>query len=235
MMYDRISPGHPFPSRDPMRRHILDALLAAGAIAVIRLPDAQKLLPVIDALQQGGVTAIEVTMTTPGALAVIETVARTRGDEVQVGVGSVLDAATARRAVEAGARYVVSPVFKPEIIAEAHRLDVPAMPGAFTPTEIQAAHEAGADIIKVFPADVVGMPFFKGVLAPMPHLRLMPTGGVSLTNAGDWIRAGAVAVGVGSALLDQDAIAAGAYERLTAHARTLRRSIEEGRQGRVRS
>ena len=139
---------------------------------------------VAEAIAEGGVTAIEVTMTTPNALAVIEDVSRQLGDAVVVGVGSVLDAETTRRAVDAGARYVVSPVFKREIVDEAHRLGVPAMPGCFTPTEILAATEAGADIVKVFPADVLGMAFFKGVLAPMPHLKLMPTGGVSLTNAG---------------------------------------------------
>ena len=211
------------------RSEILDSVLDSGAVAVVRMADAARLVRVAEAIARGGVTAIEVTMTTPNALAVIEDVARELGDAVVVGVGSVLDADTARRAVDAGARYVVSPVFKPEIIDASHRLGVPAMPGCFTPTEILAATEAGADTVKVFPADVLGMPFFRGVLAPMPHLKLMPTGGVSLTNAGDWVRAGAVAVGVGSALLDKQAIASGDYATLTRHARTLRASVEEGR------
>lgn len=214
---------------ETMRQQILDAVLAGGAVAVIRMSDAQKLMRVVEAVRDGGVTAIEVTMTTPGALQAIEQASRTMGDTVQIGVGSVLDADMARQAIDAGARYVVSPVFKPEIVAEAHRHGVPAMPGAFTPTEIQAAHEAGADVVKVFPADVVGMPFFKAVLAPLPHLRLMPTGGVTLDNAGDWLRAGAVAVGVGGALLDKKAIEAGDFAVLTENARRLRRSIEEGR------
>lgn len=211
------------------RAQILDAVLASGAVAVVRMADAGRLVRVAEAIAEGGVTAIEVTMTTPNALGVIEDVARELGDTVTVGVGSVLDAETARRAVGAGARYVVSPVFRPAIIEEAHRLGVPAMPGCFTPTEILAATEAGADTVKVFPADVLGMPFFKGVLAPMPHLRLMPTGGVSLTNAGDWVRAGAVAVGVGSALLDKQAIAEGDWAALAENARTLRASVEAGR------
>ena len=211
------------------RSEILDAVRASGAVAVVRMADADRLVRVAEAIAEGGVTAIEVTMTTPNALVVIEDVARDLGDAVTVGVGSVLDAETARRAVDAGARYVVSPVFKTEIIDEAHRLGVPAMPGCFTPTEILAATDAGADTVKVFPADVLGMAFFKGVLAPMPHLQLMPTGGVSLTNAGDWIRAGAVAVGVGSALLDKQAIAAGDWATLTHNARTLRQSVEDGR------
>lgn len=211
------------------RKEVLRSILRSGAIAVIRMAEARRLIRVVEAVREGGITAIEITMTTPNALAVIEEVAREMGDTVQVGVGSVLDADTARQAIDAGARYVVSPIFKPEVINAAHRHDVPAMPGCFTPTEILTAVEAGADLVKVFPADILGMAFFKGVLAPMPHLRLMPTGGVSLANAGDWIRAGAVAVGVGSALLDKRAIAEEDYAVLTENARTLRRSVEAGR------
>lgn len=219
------SEGLPLPDR----QGTLDAVLASGAVAVVRLADSGRLVRLAEAIAEGGVTAIEVTMTTPDALAVIEDVSRQLGDAVTVGVGSVLDAETARRAVDAGARYVVSPVFKREIVDEAHRMGVPAMPGCFTPTEILAATEAGADTVKVFPADVLGMDFFKGVLAPMPHLQLMPTGGVTLTNAGDWVRAGAVAVGVGSALLDKRAIADGDWAALTERARTLRQSVDDGR------
>ena len=213
------------------RSQILDSVLASGAVAVVRMADSGRLVRLAEAIAEGGVTAIEITMTTPNALGVIEAVDRALGDAVALGVGSVLDAETARRAVEAGARYVVSPVFKREIVAEAHRLGVPAMPGCFTPTEVLEATEAGADVVKVFPADVFGPTFFKAVLAPMPHLKMMPTGGVSLTNAGDWIRAGAVAVGVGSALLDKRAIADGDWAALTDNARTLRASVEAGRAG----
>ena len=212
-----------------MRKTILKELLDGGAVAVIRMADAQKLMRVIDAVRKGGLSAIEITMTTPNALQVIEAVARTMADDVLIGVGSVLDAATARRAVEAGARYVVSPIFKPEIIDMAHANDVPAVPGTFTPTEMHMAYEAGADIIKVFPADVVGMAFIKGIKAPLPHLLLMPTGGVTPENAGDWIRAGASAVGVGSALLDKKAIAENNYAVLTENARILKDNINRGR------
>lgn len=211
------------------RSEILERILASGVVAIVRMPDSQKLVRIVEAIREGGVTAIEITMTTPNALEVIAEVANTMGDIVEIGVGSVLDRDTGRRAIEAGARYIVSPIFKRELIDVAHEHDLPVMPGAFTPTEIQEATEAGADVIKVFPADIVGMAFFKGVLAPMPHLKLMPTGGVSLTNAGDWIRTGAVAVGVGSALLDKKAIADGDFAKLTENARTLRRSVEEGR------
>lgn len=218
------------PDLQASRRQILDRILKSAVVAVIRMADSSRLIRVIQAVRAGGITAIEVTMTTPNALEVIAEVAAAEKD-VEIGVGSVLDAETAERAVEAGARYVVSPIFKPEIVQAAHALGVPAMPGAFTPTEIQEAWEAGADVVKVFPADIVGMKFFSAVKAPMPHLQLMPTGGVSLTNAGDWIRAGACAVGVGSALLDKEAIATGDYGRLTENARTLRHSVEEGRSG----
>jgi 2-dehydro-3-deoxyphosphogluconate aldolase/(4S)-4-hydroxy-2-oxoglutarate aldolase len=212
------------------RSQIVEQIVREGAVAVIRMSDSKKLMQVARAVQKGGLSALEITMTTPNALRVIEEVATQMGDEVLVGVGSVLDAETARLAINAGARYVVSPIIKPEIIQAAHRYGLPAMPGAFTPTEALQAHESGADIIKIFPADVVGMAFFKAIKAPMPHLQLMPTGGVSLTNGGDWIKAGACAVGVGSALLDKRAIAEENYDLLTENARTLRASIRSGQQ-----
>ena len=211
------------------RALILERTLASGVVAIVRMPDSKKLLRIVEAIFEGGVSAIEITMTTPNALAVISEAAKRFEGEVEIGVGSVLDAATAHAAIDAGARYVVSPIYKPEIIEAAHARGVPAMPGCFSPTEIQQATEAGADVIKVFPADVLGMEYFKAIKAPMPHLKLMPTGGVTLTNGGDWIRAGAVAVGVGSALLDKKAVADKDYGRLTENARTLRRSVDEGR------
>jgi len=211
------------------RQQILARVLDSGIVAVIRMEDPARCLRVIEALREGGVDVAEITMTVPNALALIEEAARAFGTDVPLGVGSVLDAATVHRAVDAGAAYVVSPVFKPEVVAAAHERGVPAMPGAFTPTEVLAAHEAGADVVKVFPADVLGMAFFKGVLAPMPFLRLMPTGGVTLDNADEWLRAGAVAVGVGGALLDKQAIAEGRYAQLTENARRLRASFERGR------
>ena len=211
------------------RIEIVKQMLDCGAVAVIRMSDSQKLMKVAEAVCKGGIPFLEITMTTPGALQVIEACAKKMGDEILVGVGSVLDAETARLAILAGAQYVVSPILNPEVIRMAHRYDVPAIPGAFTPTEILQAHEQGADIVKVFPADVVGMAFFKAVKAPLPQVNLMPTGGVSLTNAGDWIKAGACAVGVGSALLDKKAITDENYPVLTENARILRKSILEGR------
>jgi len=208
------------------RSEIVQKIIDDGAVAVIRMSDAQKLLKVAGALLKGGVSSLEITMTTPNALKVIEEASRVFPGEVLIGVGSVLDSETARLAINAGAKYVVSPIFNPQIIHTAHRYGLPAMPGCFTPTEILTAHEQGADIVKVFPADIVGMPFFKAIKAPMPHLNLMPTGGVSLTNAGDWINAGACAVGVGSALLDKRAIAEGDFAKLTENAKVLCASIQ---------
>ena len=207
------------------RSQIVERIVAEGAVAVIRADSPDVLGHIVDALLAGGVSSLEVTMTVPRALHLIEETANRFGDEICLGVGSVLDPETARMAINAGARYVVSPIFKPAIIEMAHRYNLPAMPGCFTPTEILEAHEAGADVVKVFPAGHLGMKYFKDIKAPMPHLQLMPTGGVSLTNAGDWIAAGACAVGVGSALLDKKAIAEGRFEQLTENAKILRQSL----------
>ncbi|OGU66542.1 MAG: 2-dehydro-3-deoxyphosphogluconate aldolase [Stygiobacter sp. RIFOXYC2_FULL_38_25] len=207
------------------REKILEEILKRKSVAVIRLKDADKLKKVIEAIALGGVSVAEVTMTVPNAIGLIKQITQELSEDIIVGVGSVLNADTAKQAIEAGAKYVVSPVFKKEIIDAAHAYDVPAMPGCFTPTEILTAYEYGADVVKVFPADVLGMAFFKGILAPMPHLKLMPTGGVSLTNAGDWIKAGAVAVGIGSALLDKDAIDSENYSKLTENAKLITQNI----------
>ena len=213
------------------RTAIVEDLIARGAVAVVRLKEADQAIRAIEACRAGGVSAVEVTVTTPGALELIAQVARTMADDVLVGVGSVLDPDTARRAVDAGARYVVSPVFQGEVVAEAHRLGVPALPGAFTPTEIFRAHEAGADVVKVFPSEALGPAFVRGVLAPMPFLRLMPTGGVTPDNAGEWVRAGVFAVGLGSALVDPRLVAAGDFAALTARARRLVENVAAARGG----
>jgi 2-dehydro-3-deoxyphosphogluconate aldolase/(4S)-4-hydroxy-2-oxoglutarate aldolase len=213
-----------------MENSTVKSLIECGAVAVIRLSDAGKLIKVAEAIYEGGISGIEITMTVPDAIKVIGQASKELGSYMNIGVGSVLNSETAQKAIDAGAKYVVSPIFKKEIIDTAHKNGIPAMPGAFTPTEIQNAHEAGADIIKVFPADVVGMAFFKGILAPMPHLKLMPTGGVSLNNAGEWLEAGACAVGVGSALLNKKAIEESNYAVLTNNARILMESINKARQ-----
>ena len=212
------------------RLEILNSLIKSSVIAVVRLSDTTRLIKISEALYEGGVSAVEITMTVPNAIEMIEEINKIMGSYIQIGVGSVLSSEVAQRAIVAGAKYVVSPVFKKEIIETAHKNNIPAMPGAFTPTEIQTAYEAGADIVKVFPADLAGMAFFKGVLAPMPHLKLMPTGGVNLTNAGDWLKAGACAIGIGTALLDKKAIADGDYKTLTANAKQLMESINTAKE-----
>jgi 2-dehydro-3-deoxyphosphogluconate aldolase/(4S)-4-hydroxy-2-oxoglutarate aldolase len=215
------------PPRAETRADVVRWIEADRAVAVIRTDSPDRLVELAQALCVGGVVCFEITMTVPNALDGIRLVTQEMGGSVLVGAGSVLDAATAEAAIAAGARYVVSPVFKPEVVVAAHANDAAAMPGCFTPTEILAATEAGADIVKVFPAGVLGLPFFKGVLAPMPHLRLMPTGGVTLQNAGDWIRAGAVAVGVGSELVDKAAVAAGDWATLSRNAEILRETLRD--------
>jgi 2-dehydro-3-deoxyphosphogluconate aldolase/(4S)-4-hydroxy-2-oxoglutarate aldolase len=213
------------------REAIARRIEALGALAVVRLTRADDVLPVAQALHAGGVSAIEVTMTVPGALDAIARLAREAGDDLLVGVGSVLDQDTARRAVEAGARFVVSPVFKPLVLEEAQRQGAAALPGAFTPTEILRAHEAGADLVKVFPSDALGPAFIRGVRAPMPFLRLCPTGGVTPANAGEWIRAGAAAVGLGSALVDTKLVANGDWGAITALARQTADAVSAARGG----
>lgn len=208
------------------RQEIVDKIVELKAVAVIRMEDPSKLIKVAEAIYAGGVSAIEITMTVPNAIETIALASKEIGNKVLIGVGSIINAEMAQKAIDAGAQYVVSPIFKKEIIEKSHKNEIPAMPGVFSPTEAQIAFESGADIIKIFPADVLGMSFIKGIKAPLPHLKIMPTGGVSLTNAGDWIKAGACAVGVGSALLNKDAIDKGNYSILTENAKKIMSSIK---------
>lgn len=208
------------------KQEILKTVFDEKVVAVVRVEDSEKLKKVINAIYEGGVKIIEITMTVPNAISMIEKMNAEFGDKVLIGVGSVTDKQTAIDAISAGANYVVSPVTKKEVVETVLKLDKPVMPGAFTPTEALNAFEMGADIVKIFPADVLGMNFFKGILAPMPQLKLMPTGGVSLTNAGEWLKAGACAVGVGTALLDKSAIKNENYELLTANAKTIIETIK---------
>jgi 2-dehydro-3-deoxyphosphogluconate aldolase/(4S)-4-hydroxy-2-oxoglutarate aldolase len=200
-----------------------------GIVAVIRLKDPARVRGVVDALAAGGVRVLEVTMTVPRAVDLIRELAPTMPDGFLLGAGTVTDAATARAVIDAGAAFIVGPVFRPEVIAACHDRDVPAIPGCFSPTEILAAHEAGADIVKVFPATALGPTFVRDVRAPLPQVKLMPTGGVTIENAGEWIRAGAAAVGVGSALLDSRAIESGRFEVITANAQRVVASVAAAR------
>lgn len=202
-----------------------------GVVAVIRLESPDVLRDVCDALAAGGVRALEVTMTVPRAVSLIEQLSSSLPADFAVGAGTVLDAETARQVILAGARFVVGPVFRPAVIDMAHRYDIPVMPGCFSPTEILAAWEAGADIVKVFPATALGPGFFKDIRGPMPQLRLMPTGGVTRDNAGDWIKAGAVAIGVGTALVDKAAVKARRFDAIAANARHFVTAVQQARAG----
>jgi 2-dehydro-3-deoxyphosphogluconate aldolase/(4S)-4-hydroxy-2-oxoglutarate aldolase len=213
----------------PSRIDTVRLIEESGVVAVIRLRDAARLRAVVEALVEGGVVALEVTMTVPGAIGLMSQIAPTLPPGFLLGAGTVLDEETARQAILAGARFVVGPTFKPEVVRLCHRYDVAALPGCLTPTEILTAWETGADIVKVFPSTALGPVYIRDLRGPLPQLRLMPTGGVTLDNAGDWIRAGAVAVGVGTALLDAKAIEAGNYRELTARARRLVAAVREAR------
>jgi 2-dehydro-3-deoxyphosphogluconate aldolase/(4S)-4-hydroxy-2-oxoglutarate aldolase len=214
----------------PSRAEVVRAIEAAAVVAVIRLKDAGWLKDVMAALADGGVRALEITMTVPGAVHLLREITPAAGPGILIGAGTVTDPETAARVIDAGARYVVSPVFRPAIIDVCHRHDVPALPGCFTPTEILNAWDAGADVVKVFPATALGPGFLKDVHGPLPQVKLMPTGGVTLDNAGDWLKAGACAVGVGSALVDATAVAAGRLDVLTTNAKRIMASIQKARQ-----
>jgi 2-dehydro-3-deoxyphosphogluconate aldolase/(4S)-4-hydroxy-2-oxoglutarate aldolase len=217
-------------TRRASRAESVAAIEALGAIAVVRLEEAARLRSVVDALAAGEVRAIEVTMTMPGALDALAALSPALGDQILVGAGTVLDAETARLAILAGAGFVVAPTFSPGVVEMCHRYDVIAMPGAYTPTEILTAWEAGADLVKVFPAGGLGPRYLKDLRGPLPQLRLVPTGGVTAENAGAFLAAGAVAVGVGGALVEREAVARGDYARITEQARRLTRAIRTARE-----
>jgi 2-dehydro-3-deoxyphosphogluconate aldolase/(4S)-4-hydroxy-2-oxoglutarate aldolase len=212
-----------------LRADTVRRIEASGVVAVIRLQDGSRLRAVVDALAAGGIIALEVTMTVPRAIELIGEIAPALPDGFLVGAGTVVDPDTARAAVQAGARFIVGPVFRPAVIEAARAAGAAAMPGCFSPTEILAAWEAGADVVKVFPATALGPAYFKDLRGPLPQVRLMPTGGVTIENAGEWIKAGAVAIGVGGALVDPKLVAAGNYAAITDRAK---RFIERVRQAR---
>lgn len=194
---------------------------SCGVVAVIRLPDPDRLCAVVDALAAGGVKALEVTMTVPRAIQMIEKIAPTLSDDFVMGAGTILDPDTARAAILAGARFIVGPVLDPAVIDLCHCHDVAVLPGCFSPTEIFTAWTAGADIVKVFPATALGPGYLKDLRGPLPQIKLMPTGGVTLQNAGDWIAAGAAAIGAGTALVDRRVVESGDYGAITDRARAF--------------
>ena len=199
-----------------MSRHEdLERVIQSGIVAVIRSPSSEQLVQVAEALYAGGVDVLEITFTVPKALEIIAAVRDRLGKKVLLGAGTVLDPETARAALLAGAEYVVSPTVNVDVIKLCSRYDKLAMPGAFTPTEVVTAWEAGAGIVKVFPADLVGPQYLKILHGPLPQVRLMPTGGVNLKTIGDFLRAGACTVGIGGSLVDQQAIRDGDFQKIT--------------------
>jgi 2-dehydro-3-deoxyphosphogluconate aldolase/(4S)-4-hydroxy-2-oxoglutarate aldolase len=198
---------------------IADRIIACGIMPIVRMKSIGPLLNLAEALLAGGLRMIEVSMGTPGALEGIEQLSRTMGDGLLIGVGTVLSPAMCRDAISAGAQFVVSPHLDAAIVAATKQAGKASLPGAFTPTEIVNAMAAGADLVKVFPSTQLGPDYIRELLAPLPHLRLMPTGGVTVENAADWFRAGAMCLGVGSGLFPKEAVESGDWERIRSIAR----------------
>lgn len=207
----------------------LNLIRKTGVIAIMRAQNPGQLIAAADAIQKGGVRVMEVTMTTPGALNVIAEAVQRYGREALFGAGTVLDPETARSAILAGAGFVVAPTLRLEVIALCNRYGIPVIPGCFTPTEMLTAWEAGADMIKLFPADVGGPALIKALLAPLPQLQIIPVGGVDLKTAAAFIRNGAVALGVGGGLINQKLLDAGNMDELTRRAAAFVEEVKKGR------
>jgi 2-dehydro-3-deoxyphosphogluconate aldolase/(4S)-4-hydroxy-2-oxoglutarate aldolase len=213
------------------RSEIISLLTDPGIIAIVRARAPEQVLPLSEALLAGGVIAIEITMSTPNAIEAIREARAKLGDRAVIGVGTVLDAATCRAALQAGAEFMVTPICRTEFVAMAHAADRAVMLGAYTPTEAQMAHEAGADFIKLFPADGLGPGYIKALRAPMPHLRLVPTGGVDAGNVADFLKAGCPAVGAGSALVSAKILQDADWPELTRRAKEFVNAARQARKG----
>ena len=209
---------------------LLVQMRKTGALGIIRVSQAEGLIRIAQALQDGGISCVEITMTTPGALRAIEE-ASEELTGVIMGAGTVLDATTARQAILAGAEFLVTPTVELDVIEMAHRYGKVVIPGAMSPTEILTAWEAGADMVKVFPASVLGPSYLKAVRGPLPQIPLVPTGGITADNAGEFIRAGAAMVCAGGWLVDKKAVSEGCYEVLTERAHLLVEAVQKARAG----
>jgi len=207
----------------------LNLIRETGVIAIMRAQSSEQLMAAADAIKAGGVKAIEVTMTTPGALSVIAQASEKYGEEVLFGAGSVLDAETARSAILAGAGFVVAPTLNLAVVALCNRYGIPVVPGCYTPTEMLTAWEAGADMVKLFPASVGGPDLIKAIRAPLPQLEIVPVGGVDLNTAAAFIENGAAALGVGSSLINQKLLDAGDMGELTRRAVAFIEKVHQGR------
>jgi len=208
---------------------IIEGLLTPGVVAIIRADNSEQLIDASRALIDGGVSGIEITMTTPNALQVIAEARRVFGDKILAGVGSVLDVKTAEAALAAGAEYVITPVLKPEVIAFCNQRGKPVFAGSYTPTEAQTAYELGADFVKIFPADGLGPKYISAIRGPLPHLKIVPTGGVDVNTAGDFIRAGCVAVAAGSTLVSKDILKNRDWKKLTEMAAAFIAAVAKAR------
>jgi 2-dehydro-3-deoxyphosphogluconate aldolase/(4S)-4-hydroxy-2-oxoglutarate aldolase len=207
----------------------LDRVARGGVVAVMRASSGELLVDVAEALLAGGVEAIEVTFTVPGAPKVIEQVADRLGDRILLGAGTVLDPETARIALLAGAEFIVAPTVDTRVIELCRRYDKAIMPGALTPTEVVTAWQAGADVVKVFPSDLTGPKYLKALHGPLPQVRLMPTGGVNLDTAAEFLRCGAWALGIGGSLVEKDAVKSGDMARIESLARQYTQIVRETR------
>src|SRR5438309_8574786 len=207
----------------------LKQVVDVGIVAVVRSPDSGQLVEVCRALADGGVTVVEITMTVPGALDVVRAVRAALGERVLLGAGTILDPETGRAALLAGAEYLVAPTLNLDVIRLCRRYDKLVMPGCFTPTEILAAWEAGADVVKVFPAEVLGPAFFRAMRGPLPQVRLMPTGGVDLSTAADFLKAGACCLGIGSQLVEPKAVSERNFDRIRDLARQYVAIVKQAR------
>ena len=214
------------------KAEIIDGLLNPGVIAIIRADSSEQLIDATRALMDGGIRAVEVTMTTPNALEVIRDVSQKFGDKILVGVGTVLNEAAAREAVKAGAQFVVTPVFRADVIQFCLQENKPVMSGCYTPTEAFNAFEAGSDFIKVFPADGLGPNYIKAIRAPLPQLKIIPTGGVDLKTCGEFIKVGCVAVAAGSSLVSKTILQTQDWKSLTELATKFVLAVKVARENR---
>ena len=213
------------------RSETLSRLKELVIAAVVRADDTDKALAAVQACYDGGVKIIEITFTVPEPIKTLEAVDEKFGDSVLLGAGTVLGVDNAAAAIDAGAKFIVSPVTEPCVIELCNEKDVPVMPGALTPTEIYSAWRAGADVVKVFPASLFGPKYFKALKAPLPQVPIMPTGGVSTATVADWLAAGAEVLPVGGALVDKQAMNDGRFDVITNNARELMAAVEEFRKG----
>jgi 2-dehydro-3-deoxyphosphogluconate aldolase/(4S)-4-hydroxy-2-oxoglutarate aldolase len=228
-MYSVILGDTPNLHDSMTKQSTIDRILKSGLVAIIRADSAGQLTEACEALIEGGVDCIEVTMTTPGALEAIREASQKLGDRICIGVGSVLDVVTARLAILAGAEYVVTPVVRLDVITMCQRYSKPVFCGAMTPTEALTAHEAGADFVKIFPSNIVGPAYIAAIKGPLPQLRIVPTGGVDEKTCGDFIKAGCCALGVGGSLVTKEILRDKKWDELTSRAKTLVAAVNKAR------